>query len=114
MFLRLRNFYFSVWMVALVAILSFAFKSENYLYASDRIQVSQIYPNPATDSISVTLSDGFDSGKIIFYTILGQKVLEKTISTQSPTISLKNLNSGIYFYKIESNNFSKNGKIIKQ
>nr|MBP6759477.1 T9SS type A sorting domain-containing protein [Flavobacterium sp.] len=73
-----------------------------------------VYPNPTNDSVSVTLPNEPNVKTIAVFNILGQKVLEKTISTQSPTISLKNLNSGIYFYKIESNNFSKNGKIIKQ
>jgi len=73
-----------------------------------------VYPNPTTDSISITLPDGFESRTFAIYTVLGQKVLEKKISSQSPTISLKTLNSGMYFYKIESNGFSKSGKIIKQ
>ena len=73
-----------------------------------------VYPNPTYDSISVTLPNDSDIKKIAIYTILGQKVLEKNISNQLPTISLKSLDSGIYFYKIESNNFSKSGKIIKQ
>ena len=73
-----------------------------------------VYPNPTYDSISVSLSNGSDVKTIAIYTILGQKVLEKKISNQSPTISLESLTSGTYFYKIESNTFSKSGKIIKQ
>lgn len=73
-----------------------------------------VYPNPTNDSISITLPEGIESKTIVIYNVLGQKVLEKSISTQLPTISLKSLNSGTYFYKIESNNFSKSGKIIKQ
>lgn len=73
-----------------------------------------VYPNPTSDTISFTLPNDSDIKKIAIYSILGQKVLEKYISTQSPSISLKSLNSGIYFYKIESNSFSKSGKIIKQ
>ena len=73
-----------------------------------------VYPNPTNDSISVTLPNNSDGNAIAIYTILGQKVLEQNISTQSPTISLKSLNSGVYFYKIKSNTFSKSGKIIKQ
>jgi serine protease AprX len=73
-----------------------------------------VYPNPTNDSISVTLPNESDVKTIAIYNVLGQKVLEKNISTQSSTISLKSLNSGIYFYKIESNDFSKSGKIIKQ
>ena len=73
-----------------------------------------VYPNPTNDFISVTLANNSDSKTIAIYNVLGQKVLENTISTQSPTISLKSLNNGIYFYKLESNDFSKSGKIIKQ
>jgi hypothetical protein len=73
-----------------------------------------VYPNPTSDSISVALAQGFDTGTVVFYTVLGQKVLEKKISAQSPSVSLKSLNKGIYFYKIVSNGFSKSGKIVKK
>ena len=73
-----------------------------------------VFPNPASDSISVTLTEGFDTGTIILYTVLGQKVLEKKISSQSPIISIKSLENGTYLYKIESNGFSKSGKIVKK
>lgn len=74
----------------------------------------KVYPNPASDSISVTLSKGFDSGKIMLYTVLGQKVLEENITTQSSVISIKSLINGTYLYKIESNGFAKSGKVVKQ
>lgn len=73
-----------------------------------------VYPNPTNDSISVSLPNDSEVKTIVIYSILGQKVLEKNIDNQSSTISLKSLNNGIYFYKIESNTFSKSGKIIKQ
>ncbi len=73
-----------------------------------------VYPNPTSDSISVALPGGFDSGTLIIYSDLGQKVLEKGIVKQSPLISLKSLNKGDYLYQIESNGFSKSGKIIKK
>ena len=73
-----------------------------------------VYPNPANDSISVTLSEGFNTGNVILYTVLGQKVLEEKILTQTSVISMKSLIKGTYLYKIESNGFSKSGKIVKQ
>jgi hypothetical protein len=73
-----------------------------------------VYPNPTSDSISMTLPIGFDNGTVIIYTVLGQEMLEKKITNQSPTISLRSLNRGMYFYKLKSNNFSKSGKIIKE
>ena len=73
-----------------------------------------VYPNPTSDSISVTFTDGFDTGTINLYTVLGQKVLEEKVSTQSPVISTKSLEKGTYLYKIESNGYSKSGKIVKK
>lgn len=73
-----------------------------------------LYPNPSSDIVTVILPKVFDSKAITFYNVLGQKVLEAAISKQNPTISLKSLSSGTYFYKIEWNDFSKSGKIIKQ
>jgi len=73
-----------------------------------------VYPNPANDSISVTLAKGFDTGNVILYTVLGQKVLEEKITKESSVISMKSLIKGTYLYKIESNGFSKSGKIVKQ
>jgi len=73
-----------------------------------------VYPNPTNDSISIALPGSFDSGTLIIYNVLGQKVLEKNIIKQSPIISMKSLNKGVYLYQIESNGFSKSGKIIKQ
>lgn len=73
-----------------------------------------VYPNPASDSISVILSKGFNSGNIILYTVLGQKVLEEKIPTQSSVISIKSLSKGTYLYKIESNGVVKSGKIVKE
>ena len=73
-----------------------------------------VYPNPTSDSISIALPKGFDTGTVIIYTVLGQKVGEEKITKQSPVISMKLLNKGTYLYKIESDGFSKSGKIIKQ
>lgn len=73
-----------------------------------------LYPNPTKDIISIALANGFDKGTIAFYTVLGQKVLEQNITNSSSVVSLKTLNVGTYFYKIESNGFSKSGKIVKQ
>lgn len=73
-----------------------------------------IYPNPTTDSISVSLPTKFESGTVFIYTILGQKILEQKVTPQSAVISLKALNQGMYLYKLESDNFSTSGKIIKK
>lgn len=73
----------------------------------------RMYPNPTHDFVSIAFPDKFDTGTVAIYTIFGQKVLEKTISNELPSVSLKALNNGIYFYKLESKSYSKTGKIIK-
>jgi hypothetical protein len=73
-----------------------------------------VYPNPTSETISVTLAEGFTTGNVVLYTVLGQKVLEGKITKESSVISMESLNKGTYLYKIESNGFSKSGKIIKQ
>ncbi len=73
-----------------------------------------VYPNPTNDSVLIALPGGFDSGTLIIYSILGQKVVEENIVKQSPIISMKALNPGTYLYQIQSNGFSKSGKIIKE
>ncbi|MFT5072391.1 MAG: subtilisin family serine protease [Chitinophagales bacterium] len=72
------------------------------------------YPNPTTNLVSVSFPESFNKGRVVFYTVLGKKVLERTISSASETFSLKSLSKGVYFYKIEAGAFSKSGKIIKQ
>ena len=73
-----------------------------------------VYPNPTSDYISVRFPESFNKGTVVFYTVLGQKVLEREVSSPVDTFSLKSLRNGIYIYKIESEAFSKSGKIIKQ
>jgi subtilisin family serine protease len=73
-----------------------------------------VYPNPTTNLVSVSFPESFNKGTVVFYSVLGKKVLQRTISSTSDTFSLKSLSNGIYFYKIEAGTFSKSGKIIKQ
>lgn len=73
-----------------------------------------LFPNPTADFLTVSFPTSFDKGKVIIYSFSGQKIFESNLSRQSNSISLQSLNSGIYIYKIESNSFSRTGKIIKQ
>lgn len=73
-----------------------------------------VAPNPASETISVSFPNGFNAATITFYNTLGQLILEKTVSQSFPTIALQQLNSGVFFYKIEANSFSQSGKLIKK
>ncbi|MFV8346611.1 S8 family serine peptidase [Flavobacterium sp. ZB4P13] len=73
-----------------------------------------LYPNPASDTVSVSLPAKLDRGTVFIYSILGQKILEQKITPQTSIISLKSLHEGVYLYKMESDGFSKTGKLIKK
>ena len=72
-----------------------------------------VYPNPVFDKLFVSFPPTFSEAKISFYNALGQIVFEKSIQNTETSISMVNINSGIYFYKIKCNSFVQTGKIIK-
>lgn len=78
--------------------------SNNFFYIS---------PNPTSNNITISFPESFNKGKITFYSVYGQKVLENNNVVPLEIISLKNLATGSYFYKFEVDSFSKTGKIIK-
>lgn len=71
-----------------------------------------IYPNPVNDVVSVSFPNGFEVAKMTLYTNLGQIVSEKEITSNQP-LSIENLSSGMYYYKIKSNTLEQSGKIVK-
>ena len=73
-----------------------------------------VYPNPTDDVIIIVFPEKVIVGTLFIYNTAGQKMMEQIVSVNSPTVSLKSLDKGIYVYKMESENFSKSGKIIKQ
>ncbi|WP_290835050.1 T9SS type A sorting domain-containing protein, partial [Flavobacterium sp.] len=73
----------------------------------------KFFPNPTTGFISVSIPNDGSNSKITIYNSLGQTIIEKNINQSNATLSLENLNSGVYFYKIASANATQTGKIIK-
>jgi len=72
-----------------------------------------VYPNPVSDELFILFPPYFSEAKICLYNTLGQIIFEKSIQNTNTLLSLQNINSGIYFYKIKSNSFTQTGKIIK-
>ncbi|GAB3165534.1 T9SS type A sorting domain-containing protein [Telluribacter humicola] len=77
---------------------------EEKLYSSDRITVSNIYPNPANESaeIDYTLSSSVRDAKLIIYNVLGSPVAEFSLDKNDTKLNVntRELPTGIYFYQL--------------
>ena len=71
------------------------------------------YPNPTADLFSIHFPPNFNSATIWLFNALGQQIFEKKIKETESAFSVETLSNGIYFYKIQSELFSKEGKVIK-
>jgi len=76
-----------------------------------------IYPNPNSGHFTIKLNSlPNEKINIIIYNSLGQKIStfenEFTDGKSAKNIILKNLNSGIYFVKVNYRDSSKTGKIV--
>lgn len=82
-------------------------------FVSNESKDFNVYPNPANDFITIQFPYSVENALISVYNSLGQNVLENKLSNNNSKISLEELESGVYIYKIGANNFSKTGKISK-
>jgi serine protease AprX len=73
-----------------------------------------IYPNPADDMVSIAFPEGINSETITLYNSLGQRVFQKAVTVDSPSVSVAALPSGIYSYAIQSGDKSVSGKLVKK
>ena len=73
-----------------------------------------IYPNPATNFITVGVADVNEVTTIHIINALGEIVVTETATSTSTTLNTENLTNGIYFVKVESKNSSAIKKFIKQ
>lgn len=83
--------------------------TENVLSVSEEaLQSFKIYPNPVSDYLNIS----FESSKprtIQLYSINGRQLILKNETTLQTQLDISLLNSGVYFLKIDEENF----KIIK-
>ena len=74
-----------------------------------------VYPNPATDFITIEdLKGDFSNGQITIFNFLGQLVYQNNMTSNTLKINLSDLQSGAYFIKITNQEKTFLTKIIKK
>ncbi|MGB6269796.1 MAG: T9SS type A sorting domain-containing protein, partial [Olleya sp.] len=71
-----------------------------------------IYPNPTKNNWNVKATQLVNTVEV--YDVLGKSVLVKDINSTEFVIETTNLNAGLYFAKLNSDNGSKTIKLIKE
>jgi hypothetical protein len=73
-----------------------------------------LYPNPATDEISVDISEKAYGSNLTIIDIEGQQLITRQITEPKTQIDISNLPSGVYFLRLINNRTVTVGKIIKE
>jgi hypothetical protein len=81
--------------------------------AIEEIETSPIsvYPNPATDNITIILPDNIYQAVFMLYDMQGKVLIRKEIGNQD-AVSVSNLAAGIYIYNVTIENQNHTGKIV--
>ena len=88
--------------------------STNGIFQPEKNNFS-VYPNPATDFITIQYHHEFNSGEITILNVLGETFLfEYCQNSSNKTIDVSDLNAGIYFLQVNSNNIVYTQKFIKE
>ena len=72
----------------------------------------QIYPNPVTDILTISPSEGITALKVV--NLLGQEIVLKSNITTSNKIDVSGLSNGYYLAKISIGNIIKTVRFLKQ
>ena len=79
---------------------------------SNTFEKIEVYPNPASETIMISLPEQFDRFNLIFYDTNGKIIYESNIYENNSTINISHLKTGIYYMKIYINNKTTIKKLI--
>ena len=81
---------------------------------SHDLQDFAIYPNPANNILNIQNKDNAIISKVTLTDILGKNIKTSTYNSTEVSMDISNLNSGIYFVEIYSNDVKTTKKIVKK
>jgi len=76
--------------------------------------IVEIYPNPSTGTLNITLPNNFSHCIISLVNINGQEILRKTTFQQQTKLNIDNLSTGVYFVKLQFDNAFEVRKLFKE
>jgi len=79
---------------------------------SNTFEKIKVYPNPASETITVSSPEQFAGLNLIFYDTNGKIVFESNIDENNATINISELETGVYYIKIYFNNKTTIKKLI--
>ena len=88
---------------------------EYYLEKLAQVEM-KIYPNPATEKITLSISnmENLQTGTLQLYSMNGQLLQTRLLSEAEVDISLVGLSKGTYILKVQINDIIEEWKIVKQ
>lgn len=72
----------------------------------------KIYPNPATDIVTISVGNQSEKSTVTIYSTVGSVICTETFSSNVHTINIGGFQRGIYFVKIESDGKTYQQKLI--
>lgn len=73
----------------------------------------KVFPNPASDELSIILPANYDSAELRLYDVLGKQVLNTKLSHGNSKLSIATFSKGVYLLKIITNDMSTTLKLVK-
>ncbi|KAA6438577.1 T9SS type A sorting domain-containing protein [Dyadobacter flavalbus] len=79
-------------------------KVEEQLFVNEKISVSNMYPNPASEyaDLDFNIASGIRDAKVIIYNVLGSQMVELPLNKNERKIRVntKDMPTGLYFYQL--------------
>ena len=75
---------------------------------------SNVYPNPINNFVNIEIPNIINSATVTIFSINGKLIKRLKITKVKSVIDLKNINSGIYFVEVKTNQSIKKFKLIKK
>ena len=73
-----------------------------------------MFPNPASESLTIQLPSGSENASVEFYDYIGRLALTQNVSQTNNIINVQDLSSGVYILKVLSDDKIGTQKFIKK